>query len=91
MFLFWLASASYQRIATLKGDDDDEEEEIDDYKLHVMMKLSIINWIMVTIMGLFFNFNNVFLRESGYQVHRLATELIPAYFSTIPPTVETER
>ena len=28
------------------------------------------------------------LRESGYQVHRLATELIPAYFSTIPPTVK---
>ena len=26
-------------------------------------------------------------RESGYQVHRLGTELIPAYFSTIPPTV----
>ena len=31
------------------------------------------------------------LRESGYQVHRLATELIPAYFSTIPPTVKNEK
>ena len=56
MFLFWLVCASYQRIATLKGDD----EEIDDYKLHVMMKLSIINRIMVTIMRLFLNFYNAF-------------------------------
>ena len=62
-----------------------------DYKLHVMMKLQIFSRIIVIIMRLFSNFNNVFLRESGYQVHRLATELIPAYFSTIPPTVETER
>ena len=52
MFLFWLVCASYQRIATLKGDD----EEIDYYKLHVMMKLPIANRIMVAIMRLFFYF-----------------------------------